>query len=751
MRANIWISLCFLYLVHIEWECTSYVTSIIPESRSRFAGRTSFLHKLEGNEFCLNRSSVDLQSRAPSDSHCVQIKGLNQFRNSLLPRFLRIFSHCDHVLRIRGGRIKGRERLQIENERVAELALKRLKPNPYFEVMGMNQEKEISNCTGVDESELDFVEEEAKRRSTANARSLLWEPVQRTAVCIVLPEDVWPTVQSVRMEHDRWINRWFHPVILLLHPFFPVEFLAEAAEAMQTRLRSNPQLTIRMEELSVCTHASSSTLRLLPDAASRASLEALHVQLISLFPTLQRNGNNEFDGDAAPHIVLGHFDSDREATAVADQLRAEGWRPIEFKVEELMVMAREAEAGGRENLASGRSPFESLRSVILGIGEERVEAGPISEAEANLDGSDEPPAVVQEWDPVAGRFCRVRGGELAELERQAQERRREQRRARAEKTEDEARDFFNEPSRQAEARRAAIPDAAVANVTALLGHVGPGGDGSVLTAFVHEYKRRFGVSLTRLAGDLDFRGAGQLLRALPDVVRLSRRRADVFVHRAAPLAEREQLWRAAGLRKELAAMKRRAVTESSAARGTNRRVRLAEGRVMRRFAQRVGAEDAALVEEQGYRQVDRARDARFGPLRADPDSPYYDPEAARFAADLDAARRGAEGGGSARSEGGQRHREAAAGAEATKEKTAERQQTKFGAEKGTRRRDMERDGSSHGTRRRGSDSDKQSEGPVETEAGGHDSDETAGLLEGAVRRRLIRRQERRARGGAGVE
>jgi hypothetical protein len=547
------------------------------------------------------------------------------------------------ILRVRGGRVKMKARIDEENERVAGLALKRLKQNPFCENPDTNFSHAKPKINESEFSELDLLDNDSRRRAAVNARSLLWNLVQRTALAIVLPDELWPKIQAVRLKYDRWVNRWFHPVMVLFNPFFPIELLGEAAEAMQSSLRYSPPLDISLHDVVVCAHSASFSLRLIPGPETRTALQCVRDKLVALFPTLVVDGNNGFCGDSAPHLILGQFSSNREAETVADSLRNDGFLPIRFKADELMVMAREEEPDGRENRASGRAPFDCLRSVVLGMGADAVEPGPISEAEANLDASDEPEAVVQEWNPKTCRFENVRGGEFEELEKKRSELSRTVRQKRAEKMEDKERDFFKDPSRQAEAQRATIPAALVANMSAALRLVDePGGDGSVLTSFVREYRRRNGVSLTSLAADLGFGGVSQLLRAMPDIIRLSRRRADLFVHRVIPQEEKQRTWRASALKRELAAMKGRDATEASAARGTNRRIRAAETRVMQRFARRVGADDAALVEEYGYKLVDEARSARFGRLRADPDSPYYDLEAVKFAAALDAERSGGD-------------------------------------------------------------------------------------------------------------
>ena len=130
------------------------------------------------------------------------------------------------VLRVRGGRIKYRQRLDEENERVAGLALKKLKNHPFFGLPDVN----TSHTTPTtDETEIvrDLLEVESRRRSSVNARSLLWNLNQRTALCIVLPDEFWPAIQKVRLEYDRWVNRWFNPVIVLFNPFFPLDLLGE--------------------------------------------------------------------------------------------------------------------------------------------------------------------------------------------------------------------------------------------------------------------------------------------------------------------------------------------------------------------------------------------------------------------------------------------------------------------------------------------------------------------------------------------
>lgn len=160
---------------------------------------------------------------------------------------------------------------------------------------------------------------------------------------------------------------------------------------------------------------------------------------------------------------------------------------------------------------------------------------------------------------------------------------------------------------------------------------------------------------------------------------------------------------------------------------------------MQRFARRVGSDDAALVEEYGYRLVDEARAAKFGALRTDPDSPYYDPEAAKFAADIDEARSGDSDGGFKAPKGGR-------GAVAPKgkdEEEAERNHASPGAGLKEGACD-ERYG--QGEMESGKEWGKDGQGSDSLDADGavnSDSAAATSAIESALQKRLLRRRKRK--------
>ena len=161
-----------------------------------------------------------------------------------------------------------------------------------------------------------------------------------TAVVLIPPHDIWPSIQELRRTHDRNFTRWM-PHITMLYPFAEREDFPAAASQIKKAAAETEAFEIRLAQFDHFRHRKNCTIFLAPHP--KDSLTDLHANLIRALP--------EFDDTAKfrrgfhPHLSIGQFqhgDVERET----QRLQAD-WSPIQFAVSEISLIYRAPETEHR--------------------------------------------------------------------------------------------------------------------------------------------------------------------------------------------------------------------------------------------------------------------------------------------------------------------------------------------------------------------------------------------------------------------
>ncbi|MCB9755171.1 MAG: DUF504 domain-containing protein [Myxococcales bacterium] len=177
------------------------------------------------------------------------------------------------------------------------------------------------------------------------------EPVHRSALAIIPPPEIWPSIQAIRARHDPSHSRW-PPHLNLLYGFVPEPLLAEAADALRRALADAPPFTISLEEFSTFRARRGVTVWLAPRCDPPDALRRLHATLAALFPRCDEHGRRSRAG-FTPHLTVARLDSGEDVEATIQRWRA-GWQPPRFTVDALALISRRDD-----------EPFELRHEVAL--------------------------------------------------------------------------------------------------------------------------------------------------------------------------------------------------------------------------------------------------------------------------------------------------------------------------------------------------------------------------------------------------
>jgi 2'-5' RNA ligase len=171
----------------------------------------------------------------------------------------------------------------------------------------------------------------------------------QTAVAIVPPREVWPSIQAIRAKHDRQFRRWM-PHVNLLYPFCPPEEFDQALPALLDACAKIASFSVTLAEFRLFQHSSrKATLWLAPEP--KEELVRLQATLETACP--ECNDLSRFAAGFTPHLSVGQAGSADEARRLRDALQAE-WQPIRFELSAIAVLRRERD-----------TPFEIEQWIAL--------------------------------------------------------------------------------------------------------------------------------------------------------------------------------------------------------------------------------------------------------------------------------------------------------------------------------------------------------------------------------------------------
>ena len=172
----------------------------------------------------------------------------------------------------------------------------------------------------------------------------------RTAVVVIPPQDVWPSIQAIRRSRDRQFQRWM-PHVTVLYPFAPRSELGGHLPALSAACSDLAPFDVELSVFHSFRHRGGhSTLWLAPEP--REEFVRLQSALEAAAPAF--NHTSRFGGGFTPHLSVGQAAGDEETRAALAELTA-AWTPLRFRLSEVQLIARE-----------GDGPFEVVHVLPLG-------------------------------------------------------------------------------------------------------------------------------------------------------------------------------------------------------------------------------------------------------------------------------------------------------------------------------------------------------------------------------------------------
>ena len=156
----------------------------------------------------------------------------------------------------------------------------------------------------------------------------------KSAVVIIPPHGLWPSIQALRQQYDRHFRRWM-PHITLLYPFRPPEAFARISPILARVCRSREPFEVKLRCFDFFVHSRrSATFYLVPEPCDAVS--ALHRALLDKVSDCSDVAR--FAGGFTPHLSLGQTRSGNIADFCSR--RQATWRPLSFTLKQVHLIWR---------------------------------------------------------------------------------------------------------------------------------------------------------------------------------------------------------------------------------------------------------------------------------------------------------------------------------------------------------------------------------------------------------------------------
>lgn len=161
------------------------------------------------------------------------------------------------------------------------------------------------------------------------------ELTHSTAIVVIPPAGVWPTIQAIRTKHDAKVRRWM-PHITLVYPFLPLSDFQAAQERLTLACRDIPAFEVELAEFRTFRHRRGKyTIWLAPKPeAALVGLQAV-VQRVAL--------GEQHDGCRSagfqPQLTVAQVQGKAEMLHLVAELQAV-WHPVRFAVTSISLIWR---------------------------------------------------------------------------------------------------------------------------------------------------------------------------------------------------------------------------------------------------------------------------------------------------------------------------------------------------------------------------------------------------------------------------
>lgn len=155
-----------------------------------------------------------------------------------------------------------------------------------------------------------------------------------TALCIVPPQHLWPSIDNLRSHYDKAYRKW-PPHINLIYPFVQVDALPRALDSVQSAVQKTSPLQLRLNAAGVFPHRHDNTIFLYDsDDGLCQKLKELRRSILEAFGQKQ-------SGDYQMHMTIGQSEQVNESWHNFLLQKARLLPVVEWNAHQLCILTRQ--------------------------------------------------------------------------------------------------------------------------------------------------------------------------------------------------------------------------------------------------------------------------------------------------------------------------------------------------------------------------------------------------------------------------